>query len=160
MIDLLLGVPKQLSDLLTRLSATWAAKLDTLHTAYTAARAGYLDKLNLTGKAVDDAVWTATKAGYLDMAISGVCRIKSIQKVDVSINNTMASGTATITAVNTAKTIIVSLGYLASTDLDYTEPDGLSHLWALTNSTTVTLTRGGSSYSGLGQGAAQVIEFY
>lgn len=66
MIDLLLGVPKQLNDLLTRLSATWAAKLDTLYTAYTATRAGYLDKLNLSGKAVDDAVWTNARAAQLD----------------------------------------------------------------------------------------------
>jgi hypothetical protein len=67
MIDFLLGVPGKLKTLIDLLSATWAAKLDTLHDSrITAARAGYLDKLNLSGKATDDAVWTNARAGYLD----------------------------------------------------------------------------------------------
>lgn len=159
MIDLLLGVPKQLSDLLTRLSATWAAKLDTLHDSrLTSARAGYLDKLNLSGKALDDAMWTNAKAGYLDMAISAVCRIKSIQKVSVSINNTLSSATATITAVNTSKTILIPTGHIAP-NTDYTDPDALTAAWQLTNSTTVTFSRGGA-LSGAMVGYCQVIEFY
>lgn len=156
MIDMLLGVPGKLKSvydhLTTYLSSTRCAKIDNLDAAISSRAAA--------STALSSGTWTATKAGYIDMAISGVCRIKSIQKVDITVASLSASGTATITAVNTAKTIIVSLGYLASTDLDYTEPDGLSHMWTLTNSTTVTLTRGGSSYSGLAQGAAQVIEFY
>jgi hypothetical protein len=67
MIDFLLGVPGKLKTLTDRLTATWAAKLDTLHDSrLTATRAGYLDKLNLSGKATDDAVWTNARAGYLD----------------------------------------------------------------------------------------------
>lgn len=67
MIDLLAGVPKQLADLLTRLTATWAAKLDTLHDSrLTSARAGYLDKLNLSGKATDDTIYTTARAAQLD----------------------------------------------------------------------------------------------
>ena len=67
MIDFLLGVPGKLKTLTDRLTSTWAAKLDTLHDSrLTATRAGYLDKLNLSGKATDDAVWTSARAGYLD----------------------------------------------------------------------------------------------
>lgn len=60
------GATGRLKVLVDRLSAAWAAKLDTLHTNYTAARAGYLDKLNLAGKATDDAVWTNARAALLD----------------------------------------------------------------------------------------------
>lgn len=49
MIDFLAGVPGKLKTLLDRLSATWAAKVDTLHdTRLTATRAGYLDRLDAT----------------------------------------------------------------------------------------------------------------
>lgn len=67
MIDFLAGVPGKLKTLIDRLTSTWAAKLDTLHdTRLTVARAGYLDKLNLAGKATDDATWTNARAAYLD----------------------------------------------------------------------------------------------
>lgn len=156
MIDFLLGVPGKLKSvydhLTTYLSSTRCAKIDNLDAAISSRAAA--------STALSSGTWTDTKAGYIDMAISGVCRIKSIQKVSVTISNSSAAGSATITAVNTAKTIIIPLGYRASTTLDYTEPDGLSHFWELTSTTTVTLTRGGTSYSGLADGYAQVIEFY
>lgn len=67
MIDFLAGVPGKLKTLIDRLTSTWAAKLDTLHdTRITSTRAGYLDKLNLAGKATDDATWTNARAAYLD----------------------------------------------------------------------------------------------
>lgn len=68
MIDFLAGVPGKLNTLLNRLTATWAAKLDTLHDSrLTSARAGYMDKLNVVGKVVDDAVWTPARAAQLDL---------------------------------------------------------------------------------------------
>lgn len=157
MIDFLAGVPGKLKSvydhLTTYLSSTRCAKIDNLDAAISTRAAA--------ATALSSGTWTSTKAGYIDMAISGVCRIKSIQKVDITVANLSASGTATLgTAVAPAKTIIIPLGFLASTSLDYTEPDGLSHFWALTNTTTVTLTRGGSSYYGTCEGYAQVIEFY
>lgn len=157
MIDMLLGVPGKLKSvydhLTTYLSSTRCAKIDNLDAAISSRAAA--------STALSSGTWTATKAGYIDMAISGVCRIKSIQKVSVMIGNLSPSGAATLgTAVDPAKTIIIPLGFLASTSLDYTEPAGLSNFWALTNTTTVTLTRGGSSYYGTCDGYAQVIEFY
>lgn len=159
MIDLLMGVPKQLADLLTRLSATWAAKVDTLHDSrLTAGRAGYLDKLNLAGKATDDAVWTNAKAGYLDMAVSGVARIKNIQYGTVSVPFNNYSATATITTVDTAKTVLIMLGF--STAAGTTDASIIYPRITLTNTTTVTATRGGNTSTGTLTVGFVAVEFY
>lgn len=155
MIDMLLGVPGKLKSvydhLSTYLSSTRCAKIDNLDAAISTRAAA--------ATALSSGTWTAAKAGYLDMAISGVFRIKSLQKVSISFNATVGSNTATITSVDTTKAIIIPLGFLAPSGLDYTDPDGLSHYWALTNATTVTLTRGGT-LAGIASGYAQVIEWY
>jgi len=51
------------------------SNLGLLIARLTSARAGYLDKLNITGDVLDDTVWTdarATKLDNLDAAVSGV----------------------------------------------------------------------------------------
>lgn len=155
MIDLLSGIPKQLNDLLVRLSSTWAAKIDTLHDSrLTAIRAAYLDNLNLSGKALDDTVWTDTKAGHIDAAItSRLGSIKAIYRGGITLSAGTASATATITAVNTAKCILMPLGSYCSASADVA---GTSRI-ELTNSTTVTAYKHASSAAtSVGY---QVIEF-
>ncbi len=66
-MDFLYGIPGKLNTLLTRLSSIWAAKVDTLHdTRLTSARAGYLDKLNITGNVASATDWTPARAAKLD----------------------------------------------------------------------------------------------
>ena len=84
--------------------------------------------------------------------------IKLIQRgtITLSPGGGNASGTATITAVDTAKTIISSLGASADSSGSYA---GFLRV-ALTNSTTVTMY-----YIGAGIGATmtagfQVVEYY
>lgn len=64
--------------------------------------------------------------------------IKSVQRG--VINSANGSATATVTAVNTAKSVLTMLGeQITADDVRY------AHSLALTNSTTVTATRSDSS---------------
>jgi len=69
--------------------------------------------------------------------------IKSIQRGTITIANSSTSNTATITAVVTAKSIISLLG-TSSTE---TSAANLLARVELTNTTTVTATRGGTTGS-------------
>ncbi len=80
--------------------------------------------------------------------------IKSIQRGVISIAGAASSNTATITSVDTAKAVISCLG---STGTDASTNSSSGYV-ALTNATTVTATRGGSS--GTGSVSWQVVEYY
>lgn len=87
MIDLLLGIPKQLDDLLTRLSASWAnnvtSKVSNLDAAIST-RAG-------AATALSTAVWDAATAGKINSGgIPGT--VKSIQTGWVNDATTAGSG--------------------------------------------------------------------
>ena len=83
--------------------------------------------------------------------------IKSVQQGTIAIVNTNFTGTAAISAVTTSKCHITLSG-LTSADNNLTYPDARMGRVDLTNSTTVTLTRG-RSVDGLTAGF-QVVEFY
>lgn len=76
---------------------------------------------------------------------SGGATIKSIQRGTVAISGAVASGTATITSVDVARAELRDLGY-SNPSVGGTFYAGyiLSRL-ALTNSTTVTATRGAAT---------------
>lgn len=65
--------------------------------------------------------------------------IKSIQRGTTSITGTNLTGTSTITAVDTAKSELRMLGWSADSDDVRVNP-----YIALTNTTTITATRGGN----------------
>lgn len=68
-MDILFGVPGKLKTLTDRLSATWAAKLDTLATNYTTARAALIDNIDAAvTTAADAAAWTSALAALLGSA--------------------------------------------------------------------------------------------
>ncbi len=129
MLDFLAGVPGRLKTLTDRLSATWAAKLDTLHDSrLTSARAGYLDKLNVSGSVANGADWTATRAGYLDLLNAGgvVGSVKSIQTGYSTTAPSTGSGEdtryvdITISTVAAAKCVVIiqSAGMHRLSDVD------------------------------------------
>lgn len=141
MIDFLLGVPGKLKTiydyLVANLSTTRTAKIDNLDAAISTRAAA--------STALTNATWTDAKAGFIDGAISGrLGSIKAIYTGNITIANGASSGTATITAVNTAKAIYFGRGF---------NPTGFSGaldisqvpIVTLTNSTTVTATRGGTT---------------
>ena len=66
--------------------------------------------------------------------------IKSVQRGTITINAGAASNTATVTAVDTAKSVLSLLGWTASANVSTSGPGRL----ALTNATTITATRSGS----------------
>lgn len=73
------------------------------------------------------------------MPVNAVLGIKSIQRGTITIPAGQISGSATITAVNTSKTILRFLGVRTN---EPTDADGSNaRLW-LTNSTTVGAVRG------------------
>jgi hypothetical protein len=121
-----------------------AGKLSTLLARLTSGRASNLDNLDAAvstraaaSTALSSTTWDGTKAGYLDAAItSRLGNIKAIYagSINVSITSFSASNTATITAVNTAKTIILFLGHYSGAASDTTSNARVE----LTNSTTVT----------------------
>ena len=69
--------------------------------------------------------------------------IKSIQRGTIVIAAASASNTATITSVNTAKALITMLG---AESTDTSVANTMTRL-ALTNATTVTASRGGTTGS-------------
>ena len=87
--------------------------------------------------------------------VTGV--IKSIQRGTISISGTAASGTATITAVTMAKAVVLFKGSKAaiSGQGHYIEP----WMIELTNTTTVTVERTTSAYSGNSEIPYEVLEF-
>lgn len=97
------------------------------------------------------------RVGALERITSVSQLIKSVQPFTIAINAGSSSGTATITAVDTTKAF-VSWG---GTDLDATAAGGGAHNWlatlVLTNSTTVTATRGG--ITGTATVAGTVVEY-
>lgn len=79
--------------------------------------------------------------------------IKAIYRGTITIANTATSNTATITAVDTAKAVVTHLG-VSSTE---TSVANTNAYLALTNTTTVTATRAGSTGSLVV--AYQVVEY-
>lgn len=146
MIDFLLGVPGKLKAISDYLTTNWtttrAAKLDYL-TANVA----------VASTALDSTVWTSTKAGYVDAAISGrLGSIKTLNRGQITIASGTASNTATITAVNTAKSICLFGGARGNATAGYIGTV------ELTNSTTVTAQRVGSPAADLVVGYT-IVEF-
>lgn len=91
MIESLLSLPKQVTDmvtnmttLLTRLSATWAGKLDSLRAGLSDTRMAYLDKLNITGNVASAA------------DVAGAMRVKAIYRGTLTINAYASTGSASI----------------------------------------------------------------
>src|SRR5438132_5237914 len=66
---------------------------------------------------------------------------KSIQKGVTAIATSAASGTTTVTAVNTAKSVLITLGFPRSTAIPSISPSAVYSDIVLTNSTTVTASR-------------------
>lgn len=160
-MDFLLGVPGKLKTLLDRLSSTWAAKLDTLYTDYTAARATKLSSLDaaITSRAAA-ATWTSALATYLaDVArrkpcasiinyysaggTSGPLGLGSILEKEANVKSTLCGA---LTA-NTLATVINRTGdgcvnFLAANSVDATARtirmkvtiDGVAVFDATTNS--------------------------
>lgn len=67
-------------------------------------------------------------------------QIKSIQRGTIAISSG-TSNTATVTSVDTSKSILMHLGQSST----QTGIDNVSTALALTNATTITATRGGST---------------
>ena len=93
-----MGIPGKLKTLTDRLTSTWAAKLDTLHDSrITSARAGYLDKLNITGVVPSANDYTATRAGYIDkLNITGVVSREDTPLLDIPIASGLMATSANI----------------------------------------------------------------
>lgn len=140
MLGFLAGLPGQLATLTSRLTSARATKLDNLDAAVSSTAPA--------STALSSATWTGTKAGYIDAAVSSrLGSIKSIQRGFVNVGAGATSGTATITAVNPAKSILTHLGGGAV--------DAHSRI-ELTDATTITANLGSSSAGVVGW---QLVEF-
>jgi hypothetical protein len=126
----------------TRLSNTWAQRLNDTQSNVSTLLARITD----------------SRAAALD----SVARIKSIQRGTVTISENNLTATATITAVDPAKTLIMPLGFSASptgSASDDAMKESLARI-DLTNATTVTATR---AEGGPGTSVVvgfQVVEYY
>lgn len=147
MIAALMGVPGKLKTLLDRLTATRAGNLDNLDAAVTTRAPA--------STALSTSTWTGTLATDLATISSGASAftgiVNSIQYGSITISTTGISGTATITAVNVNKSVLIHLGQkvsVAGQDMNIT----------LTNTTTVTANR---SYQSSGDSTVRfcVLEF-
>lgn len=88
--------------------------------------------------------------GYVVEFMPGV--LKSAQYGNITIASSAASATATITAVNTAKALLLFCGHTSTASGAYSATDikDLSAYMDLTNSTTVTALRPGTGANALG----------
>jgi hypothetical protein len=149
MISFLLGVPGKLKTLTDRLTSGRAANLDNLDVAVSTTAPA--------STALSSATWTGTKAGYLDGAISGrLGSIKAIYRGTITLVYSNTSNTATITAVDTTKSILMNLGGYG-TDSGSVNVGSIPYL-ELTNSTTITASRA-SGCSGTSKVSYQLVEF-
>ena len=105
MIESLLGLPYKIKLLLDRLTPARAAKLDNVNDTITSRAPA--------ASAVSNAVLTDVRVAYLDNLSAAPLRIKLIQRGVINIFSAAGTdtGTATITAVNPAKTELRLLGY-------------------------------------------------
>lgn len=76
MREFLLGVPAKLETLLSRITATRAANLDNLDTT--------ISSRAPSSTALSNAVWTGTKAGYLDVGITSRASQASVNLIPTS----------------------------------------------------------------------------
>lgn len=90
--------------------------------------------------AADYTTARAAKIDNLDAAISAISPIRSIQYGTVTLGGT-TSGTATITAVTTAKTALIFLGSSANGPAASAGLSATAAYITLTNTTTITATR-------------------
>lgn len=149
------------SSIFAKLNSIISAIAD--HVAiWTAAKAGNLDTTVSSRAPASTALstthWTNTRAGYLDKLNSGVAvsslagkLVKSVQRGVATVSANSSSVTITITAVNTARSIVLYGG------------NAKSHIWGaaleLVNSTTLKVTAPGSHSEGIPI-PWQVVEFY
>lgn len=148
MLDFMAGVPGKLKTLNTNITAL-LAKITANVDVNVSTRAA-------ASTAVSNADLTAARAAKLDF-LTGVpltSAIQSIQHVAASLLSTDTSKAVTITAVDTAKTIIIPLGVEAWSMLNLWAVVGR---WSLTSSTVVTFTRPGN-YEAIAVGCI-VVEF-
>lgn len=80
--------------------------------------------------------------------------IKSIQRGTITLAS-VSSNTATITAVDIAKSVLIHMGWSSDTD----SAKQAVYL-SLTNSTTVTANRGEAGATGTSTVSYEVVEFY
>ena len=136
MLEPLLGLPGRIKILIDRITSTRASNLDNLD--------GAVSSRAPASTALSSSVWTGTKAGYVDTAISGrasqssvdaipTSPIKSVQRGVATVADT-APHNVTISSVDLGKSVLTfSYGEDAETDL---MADHLLWGW-LTSSTNI-----------------------
>lgn len=142
---------------------TWSnARAENLD-QITAARMALINEIAARMTKVDamDERLTAARAVLLDNLGAGVPAVKSVQRGAISFGTNDASASATISAVNTAKSALSHLGFegaplIVSGDDIY----GSSVRLVLINSTTISATR--SSATGLPAATVswELVEYY
>ena len=110
MLEPLLGLPGRIKILMDRITSTRASNLDNLN-ATVSSRAP-------ASTALSSSVWTGTKAGYVDTAISGRASqssvdalpqgiIKSVQRGSFNPPQSSTSANVTISSVDLGKSFLV-----------------------------------------------------
>lgn len=129
------GSSGKLKKLLDRLTAVRAGLLDYIEDIYDAVTAMASTALSTTN-------WTnarAAKLDNLDAVLSTLGMIASIQYVSKTLTTTATSGAATITAIDTAKTILIPAGaYSTASGIDARD---MMFRVEITNTTTLTFRR-------------------
>lgn len=142
MLGFLAGIPGRLKTvadhLSTYLSSTRCARIDYLDAAISGRAPA--------GTALSNATWTDARAGFLDMAVSGVARIKSIQHLSGTIPWNANSVSVACSSVATGKTLIIRRGEHITSG-DGAELNRASVYFS--SGTSVVAQRGGSGGSPL-----------
>jgi hypothetical protein len=136
MIGALMGLPGKCKAIYDHLTTYW-----------TSTKSGYLDA-SITSR-TSNSVWTNALATELDglapsIAAIPTTPINSIQAFTITMTS-VASNTATITAVTVAKSVVIFTGFSCDASA---AGAGLHHVMSratLTNTTTVTATRGAAT---------------
>ena len=133
MFDFIAGLPGQMATLIGRLTATRATNLDNIDAAVSTRAAA--------STALSTATWTNALAADIALIPSiPTSAIKSIQFISVSMTTSLTSATATITSVNTAKSMMVGMSLY--NDSSSAAAAACMATFTLTNATTVTVNRG------------------
>ena len=140
MLEPLLGLPGRIKILIDRITSTRASNLDNLN-ATVSSRAP-------ASTALSSSVWTGTKAGYVDTAISGRASQSSVDALPQGIINSVQRGSFNPPQSSTSANVTISSVDLGKSFLVFSfrsdiAASNLEHVWTgnLTSATNINFQR-------------------
>ena len=140
MLEPLLGLPGRIKILIDRITSTRASNLDNLD--------GAVSSRAPASTALSSSVWTGTKAGYVDTAMSGRASQSSVDALPQGIINSVQRGSfnppeSSVSANVTISSVDLGKAFLVFSFRSDTTGSNLEFIWTgnLTSATNINFQR-------------------